>query len=239
MNRRNLDTKAVATRTGNSLKSVLMGLVRFSGALAVTTAVAYGGYRAYGWLSHDPRFAVRHLEFTGLSHAEQEPLVRRADLVAGTNIFSLDLAAATLAMEGDPWVAHARLARELPDTLHVAVTEHEPLAVATLGGTPFVLDAQGVPFKKLEAADHLDLPVLTGFSREEPGNTHAEQVALARAPPGAARGGTLYSTMEPCAHRLSGEDPILYGYTDKKLLAEQARATTPAWLVQYVREFVR
>ena len=47
---------------------------------------------------------------------------------------------------------------------------------------------------------------VTGFSRELEGNTHAEEVCLLK--PGgseAARGGTLYSTMEPCGQRLSGK----------------------------------
>jgi hypothetical protein len=166
MNRRNIDTKAVAKQTGATIKPLLVGLLRLCGALVLTAGVAYAGYRAYGWLSRDARFAVRHLAFTGLTHAEQETLVRRAGIVAGTNIFALDLAAATLAMESDPWVARARLARELPNTLHVAITEHEPVAIATLAGVPFVIDAHGVPFKRREVSDHLDLPVLTGFSRE-------------------------------------------------------------------------
>jgi pyrimidine deaminase RibD-like protein len=48
--------------------------------------------------------------------------------------------------------------------------------------------------------------VSTGFSRELEGNTHAEEVCLLK--PGgcaAARGGTIYSTMEPCGLRLSGK----------------------------------
>eukprot|EP00842_Homolaphlyctis_polyrhiza_P001399 jgi/Hompol1/225/HPOL_000680-RA len=53
----------------------------------------------------------------------------------------------------------------------------------------------------------------TGFSREHPGNTHAEQVCLQKlqaatnADPDAARGATIYSTMEPCGLRLSGNEP--------------------------------
>lgn len=46
----------------------------------------------------------------------------------------------------------------------------------------------------------------TGFSRELPGNTHAEECCLLKlknttVPPGA----TLYTTMEPCSLRLSGK----------------------------------
>ncbi|CAB4257205.1 similar to Saccharomyces cerevisiae YDL036C PUS9 Mitochondrial tRNA:pseudouridine synthase, catalyzes the formation of pseudouridine at position 32 in mitochondrial tRNAs [Maudiozyma barnettii] len=54
----------------------------------------------------------------------------------------------------------------------------------------------------------------TGYSREFPGNTHAEQCALEKyfertgkrtVPPGSI----IYTTMEPCSLRLSGNDPCV------------------------------
>jgi pyrimidine deaminase RibD-like protein len=45
----------------------------------------------------------------------------------------------------------------------------------------------------------------TGYSREISGNTHAEQCCLLKLSSiGTASGATLYSTMEPCGLRLSG-----------------------------------
>ncbi|KAH6563301.1 hypothetical protein BASA60_010778 [Batrachochytrium salamandrivorans] len=51
--------------------------------------------------------------------------------------------------------------------------------------------------------------VFTGFSRELPGNTHAEQVCLVKAEQAAVSSQALcdaamYTTMEPCSLRLSG-----------------------------------
>ncbi|KAI8827081.1 cytidine deaminase-like protein [Fimicolochytrium jonesii] len=51
----------------------------------------------------------------------------------------------------------------------------------------------------------------TGFSRELPGNTHAEQCCLLKLSETnsieKAKGATIYTTMEPCGERLSGNLP--------------------------------
>ena len=55
----------------------------------------------------------------------------------------------------------------------------------------------------------------TGYSRELPGNTHAEQCALDkinREGPAAddlLAGASIYTTMEPCSERLSGNVPCV------------------------------
>ncbi|OQR97928.1 hypothetical protein ACHHYP_09433 [Achlya hypogyna] len=48
----------------------------------------------------------------------------------------------------------------------------------------------------------------TGFSRELPGNTHAEECALRKLGMN-AEGTDLYTTMEPCSVRLSGNTPCV------------------------------
>lgn len=50
--------------------------------------------------------------------------------------------------------------------------------------------------------------ISAGFSREQPGNTHAEQVALAKLG-FQAQNATLYTTMEPCSERTSGNVPCV------------------------------
>ncbi|KAJ3286915.1 hypothetical protein HK104_008837 [Borealophlyctis nickersoniae] len=48
----------------------------------------------------------------------------------------------------------------------------------------------------------------TGYSRELPGNTHAEECCLLKLDDQTqARGATMYTTMEPCGERLSGKTP--------------------------------
>ncbi|CAG8589762.1 17987_t:CDS:2, partial [Acaulospora morrowiae] len=50
----------------------------------------------------------------------------------------------------------------------------------------------------------------TGYSRELPGNTHAEECALQKIEdPTQLAGSIIYTTMEPCSKRLSGKKPCV------------------------------
>jgi pyrimidine deaminase RibD-like protein len=54
-----------------------------------------------------------------------------------------------------------------------------------------------------------------GYSRELPGNTHAEQCCLLKLSYlASAKGATIYSTMEPCGERLSGNPTCALGIRD-------------------------
>ncbi len=147
------------------VRSALGTLARLVGALLVAALIS--GLAYYGWTfaRASPRFGVRHLSFRGVVHANEEELTRRAGLVAGTNIFRIDLARAAREMEQDPWVRQASIERELPDTLRVSVTEHRPVAILALGPL-YVLDDHNRIFKRVTPTDHLDLPVITGLTRE-------------------------------------------------------------------------
>ena len=89
----------------------------------------------------------------------------RSGLRLGENLLRADLARAARAIESDPWVASARLERRLPGEVLATIVEHRPAAMVQLGGL-YVLDEQGKLFKRAAPEDKLDLPILTGISRE-------------------------------------------------------------------------
>ncbi len=81
------------------------------------------------------------------------------------NLWSLDPGAVAQAMGAHPWVRSVEVTRGLPDTLQLKVEERTPVALAALGEL-YVVDADGAPFKRVSAAEALDLPLLTGLTRE-------------------------------------------------------------------------
>lgn len=59
----------------------------------------------------------------------------------------------------------------------------------------------------------------TGYSRELPGNTHAEECALSKISNKDVKteGATMYTTMEPCSVRLSGNRPCVSRIIEAKI----------------------
>lgn len=146
----------------------LRRLGRFTVRLAVMGTLAWGllvGVReGYDYATTSPRFEVRALTYQPTSHVSDDELRRLMALEPGTNILSLDLDAIARRIAAHPWVERASVVRVLPDTLHIEVTEHDPVAVL-LAGDFYLLDGDGTPFKALEAGERGELPVVTGVDR--------------------------------------------------------------------------
>jgi cell division protein FtsQ len=123
---------------------------------------------AWGARKHvltSPRFAIAEVDVSGNRYRTREAIVAESGVVVGTNVFALDLDAARTRLLADPWVADAVLARRLPGTVVVHVVERKAAALVSMGDT-FLTTSEGEPFKKLEPADPIDLPLVTGLGAE-------------------------------------------------------------------------
>ena len=158
--------RAAAAEDRAAWKSTVDGALRTLAAVVVSAALGFVAWQTWRWATHSDTFAVREIRFSGLVHAREAELLQRSGLAPGENLFRVDLAAAARAMQAHPWVAGARLDRRLPDAILVTVSEHRPAALVQLGGL-YVLDDQGRLFKRGAPEDGLDLPVVTGLSRQE------------------------------------------------------------------------
>jgi cell division protein FtsQ len=136
--------------------------------LAVLALVGLGvaGVRFDGWARTSPRFALHSVQLVGAQRATEAELLGLAGVQKGANLWTLDAQEVARAMAGHPWVSAVDVRRALPDTLQIRVEEHVPAALAVMGDL-YVVDAEGVPFKKVSSSDALDLPLITGVTREE------------------------------------------------------------------------
>jgi cell division protein FtsQ len=157
--------RAAAEAERSAFKSSLDAALRTLAAAALSAALSIGAWQAWRWATASPMFTLREFRFTGLSHATEAELIRRSGLALGDNLFRADLPRAARAIESHPWIAAALIERRLPGTLLIRVEEHRPAALVQAGGI-YVLDDEGRLFKKAAPEDGLDVPILTGLSRD-------------------------------------------------------------------------
>ena len=124
----------------------------------------FASWGAYSRVMAAERLKVAHVEVRGgrfLSEAEVRDLLGPA---LGENILTLDIAQLTARLRSSPWVAEATVARSLPDTLRVQVTERAPLALAELERL-YLMDGDGVLIDVYgPRTAGFDLPIVRGLA---------------------------------------------------------------------------
>lgn len=164
-------------------------LLRLGATLAICGLIGAAGYGAHYFVYHSPRFALKQMKITRSGHGRQrqqvsaESLERRAAVPIGTNLLSIDTRTIETRLLGEPWLKTVSVRRELPATLRVDVTEHEPAALIALESL-YLCDGDGEVFKRASSAETSGLPVITGVGRAayvlEPAYARA-QIAVALA----------------------------------------------------------
>lgn len=113
-----------------------------------------------------PALRIRAITFEGLSRISKEELLELSPAQPGDHLLLVDPAAVEAALARHPWVASVEVRRALPPSLVVRVQERRAVALVDLGGL-YLVDERGNVFKRAEPGDGLDLPVVTGISRED------------------------------------------------------------------------
>lgn len=162
MNRRRPSGQVIIGKRRARLAVVGRVLLMVVGMSAVVGGGGFGMWRGWRWLHDSRNFALRDAPVSGTRLSSPEDLIRRGGLAPGVNVIALDVSAVTSEIEKAPWVRTARVTRTLPDVVRVEVEEHEPKALVD-GDSLRVVSKEGRVVKEAEAADRLDLPVLTGL----------------------------------------------------------------------------
>jgi cell division protein FtsQ len=120
---------------------------------------------SYALLTQTDYYRAKHLPVSGNQRLSAAAVLAQAGLTPGIQILNLNLRKVHSRLLAHPWIAEARVAREIPDTLRVMVREHHPLAVMDMGmGRRYLLNTRGRLFKSWDATDPHDLPVVTGLA---------------------------------------------------------------------------
>jgi cell division protein FtsQ len=147
------------------LNRLILAPTRWLLLSALGVGLGFGAYRLVVFVRTSPVLTVRSIEVRGTINCRTESLLRAGQLQEGMNIFSVDSAAVAKKLRAHSWIRRAHVSRVVPDRIVVEVEEYVPVALINLEGL-YYLDAEGEVFKRLQPGEALDLPILTGISRE-------------------------------------------------------------------------
>lgn len=173
-------------KKGNSfgafMKSAMLYLGRVLTVAFILFSLGYALQYAQNSSYGRERFAIRHLDITGVQNADKaalEALVRRS---LPANLLQVDPGQIREIVESEPWIKSATVRRVLPDRLVVALEERQAAAIATIDGEFYVVDADGSVLDRYSARHKLiDGPIVKGLINVARENAREDNQARMRA----------------------------------------------------------
>ena len=113
-----------------------------------------------------PRFAVQEVRVAATTHVSADEIQEVAGVEIGDQLLTVDPDQVAAKLASHPWIASARVRRELPSALAIEVIERRAIASALMGAL-YLMDESGRPFKRATFDEADGLPVITGVTREQ------------------------------------------------------------------------
>lgn len=185
--------KARRRRRASWRKRVALALLAGGGAtlglsgwqMAQSDAFAQLEQAGGAWLSRQMAasgFVVRQVTLSGMQRLNAEAVLELAKLEQGTPIFAVSLSALQRRIASHPQIRDVRIERELPERLHIHITERRAAVIWQHDGERYWLDEEGLMLDAAWVAQDKaqSVPVLTG--RYAPAHVKALQSVFAAAP---------------------------------------------------------
>ncbi len=128
--------------------------------MLAVSALFMAGYAA---VTRTAYFKTQSIQVKGMQRLSQKAVLAQAGIGQGDNLLAVNLRLVRKRLLAHPWIAAARVAREIPETIIIEVAEHNPLAVVDLGRR-FLMNDQGRIFKEHTPDDPKGLPLVTGIA---------------------------------------------------------------------------
>jgi len=164
-NRRLIAPEKKIQRRKKRVRSWLLLPLRLLGLTTLGAAIGLGAYQVAIFLHTSPALSVRQIEIRGLERTGAAELLQAVGLEEGMNIFAVNVGRVGRRAERLPWVQKAQAERIVPDRIVIEVQEQKPAATINLDGLYYVNTA-GEVFKRARPRERIDLPILTGISRQ-------------------------------------------------------------------------
>jgi cell division protein FtsQ len=146
-------------RAKATIKEVLTASLALSGIGIMAVLLIMG----YLYLISHPYFAIREITVRGCKELTEQEILSLAAVKTRQNIFAISLRDVQKKIMVNPWIKDANVGRELPNRLIIDLRERTAVSLVKKDNSFYLMDINGVTFKKLEMNDEMDLPILTGY----------------------------------------------------------------------------
>ena len=161
--------KTTSSTRKNRLKrrsGVIPGeIFRTLAIVSVAGLLAFFMVYAYNFAMCADYFQLKDTIVKGCNKVSKERIVELAGISPSMNVLIANPGKMARGIEDDPWIKDASVGREFPDRLVIEVVERDTAALLKKDKDLYAVDRSGEVFKKFEAGDSTDAPVLTGFYR--------------------------------------------------------------------------
>jgi cell division protein FtsQ len=153
--------------------------------VCLALASAYGLARfVQKHLTTAPAFAIDAIDVKGLARVERAELLQAAGLALGVNVFAQRPEEIRARLLRHPWILSAQVERKLPSRIAITVQERAPVALLVVeacaagsaksdddpiceeASSLYLVSDDAMLFKRLSGKDPVDLPVITGVTRQ-------------------------------------------------------------------------
>jgi cell division septal protein FtsQ len=170
------------------LRRTALVLLLFLGAAGLLAGTVYGLNR---WAKCCTLFVISKVKVEGADRLDPAHIKKLSGIKEGDNIFSFDAERiAHMLKEQEPWIREADIGRKLPDTVVIEIKERKPAALVRIGGTVWIMDSSGHPFKVATKDDDFTAPIITGAERKivseghDDSQSHTNDKEATKEPPG-------------------------------------------------------
>lgn len=158
--------------------NIRRGLIIATVASIAVVALLWGALQLEHFLIRDPQFTLATppdpgedspaVEITGVKHSDRGFVSGAFERDYGRSIYLMPLRQRRDELLRLQWVKDARVTRIWPNRLQIRITEREPVAFVQLPGeaTLPLMDTDGHILRP-ETQENLNLPVLTGVTRQQ------------------------------------------------------------------------
>jgi len=110
---------------------------------------------------------VNNVYAEGRSKTKLNDLLKAINVKRGDPIINFDVAEAKVRVESLGWVSTAHITRNLPDSIHVRITERKPFALWQNKGKIVLIDRNGAIISDSQAQNFNHLPRIVGQDARE------------------------------------------------------------------------